>query len=64
MEHWHPWLVAFSLMLVLEGLMPALAPGRWRQTLLLLAQTDERHLRLLGIGSLLTGAGLLWLLNG
>lgn len=64
MENWHPWLVAFSLMLVLEGLLPALAPGRWRKALLILAHTDERQLRLLGVGSLLTGAGLLWLLNG
>lgn len=64
MDYWHPWLVALSLMLVLEGVLPALAPGRWRQALQTLANTNDRQLRLLGVGSLLTGAGLLWLLNG
>ncbi|MDP1520406.1 DUF2065 domain-containing protein [Porticoccus litoralis] len=55
---------AFCLMLVLEGIMPFLAPGRWRNMASLLAQVDDRSMRIMGLCSMLLGAGALFLING
>jgi len=55
---------AFCLMLVLEGVMPFLAPGRWRNMAGLLAQVDDRNMRMMGLVSMLLGAGALYFING
>lgn len=55
---------AFCLMLVLEGVMPFLAPGRWRNMAALLAQVDDRSMRMMGLFSMLIGAGTLYFING
>jgi uncharacterized protein YjeT (DUF2065 family) len=56
---WQDLLAATALYLVLEGLMPALAPTRFREALRAMAETDERVLRVIGIGSMIAGALLL-----
>ena len=55
---------AFCLMLVLEGVMPFLAPARWRNMAALLAQVDDRSMRMMGLFSMLIGAGTLYFING
>lgn len=55
---------AFCLMLVLEGVMPFLAPSRWRNMAALLAQVDDRSMRRMGLVSMLLGAGALYFING
>lgn len=55
---------AFCLMLVLEGIMPFLAPSRWRNMAALLAQIDDRRMRRMGLVSMLLGAGALYFING
>ncbi len=55
---------AFCLMLVLEGVMPFLAPARWRNMAALLAQVDDRSMRVMGLLSMLLGAGALYFING
>ncbi|WP_438951646.1 DUF2065 domain-containing protein [Porticoccus sp.] len=55
---------AFCLMLVLEGIMPFLAPGRWRNMATLLAQVNDRSMRMMGLLSMLLGAGTLYFING
>jgi uncharacterized protein YjeT (DUF2065 family) len=52
-------LAALCLVLIIEGLMPFLAPSGWRNMMLSLAQTDDKNIRLLGLVSMLLGAGLL-----
>ncbi|PKL96057.1 MAG: DUF2065 domain-containing protein [Gammaproteobacteria bacterium HGW-Gammaproteobacteria-8] len=52
-------LVAFALVLVLEGLLPALRPGTWRQTVEQLANLPDAWIRRVGIGMLVAG-GLLF----
>lgn len=52
---WTNLLQAFALVLVLEGLMPLLAPERWREMLRLLCQMDSRNLRLYGGGAVVVG---------
>lgn len=55
---------AFCLMLVLEGIMPFLAPSRWRNMAAILAQIDDRSMRRMGLVSMLLGAGALYFING
>ncbi|MEH6469402.1 MAG: DUF2065 domain-containing protein [Porticoccus sp.] len=54
---------AFCLMLVLEGIMPFLSPGRWRNMASLLAQVDDSSMRKMGLASMLLGAGALYFIN-
>ena len=55
--------IAFCLMLVIEGLMPFIAPGRWRKMLAMIEQVDDNTLRLMGLGSTLAGTALLYIIN-
>ena len=57
-------LIAFSLMLVHEGVVPFLYPQRWRQLVSRLAEIDDRQLRIAGLISMLVGVALLYLING
>ncbi|MDP6190343.1 MAG: DUF2065 domain-containing protein [Gammaproteobacteria bacterium] len=56
-------LVAVSLMLVLEGILPFLYPQRWRQLVAQLAQISDANMRILGLLSMLLGLALLWLVR-
>jgi len=56
-------LVAVSLMLVLEGILPFLYPQRWRRLVAQLAQISDANMRLLGLLSMLLGLALLWLVR-
>ena len=60
---WDELLVAFGLMLVLEGILPFLSPGAFRQTLLRISQTEDRALRLAGLGCMGLGLVVLYLLR-
>ncbi len=53
---------AFCLLLIIEGIMPFLYPGRWRSMLDLVSRTDDRALRLAGLISMLLGLFFLYLL--
>lgn len=60
---WHDLAVGFCLMLVLEGMMPFLAPAAWRRMVASVAQMDDRGLRVAGLGSMLAGTALLYVVN-
>ncbi|MBS98894.1 MAG: DUF2065 domain-containing protein [Oceanospirillaceae bacterium] len=62
-ELWRELLIGFCLMLVLEGIIPFLYPGRWRALVNRLAQVDDRTLRMTGLVSMLFGVGLLYLVH-
>ncbi|MBT5484924.1 DUF2065 domain-containing protein [Gammaproteobacteria bacterium] len=55
--------IAFSLMLVIEGIIPFLYPGRWRKLVATLAEISDSSLRLIGLGSMITGIALLYFIN-
>jgi uncharacterized protein YjeT (DUF2065 family) len=57
---WDELLAAFGLMLVLEGILPFLSPGALRQTLLRMAQLEDRVLRLVGLASMVLGLLVLY----
>lgn len=52
-------LAAFALMLVLEGVMPFLAPTTWRETFRRLIALSDGQLRFVGLSSMLIGLFLL-----
>lgn len=60
---WRDLGVAMCLVLVIEGIVPFLSPRRWRHMALTLAQVDNRTIRLVGLGSMLTGTVLLYLVH-
>jgi len=60
---WHELAVAFCLMLVVEGIIPFVSPGRWRKMLLVLDQVDDNTMRMIGLGSMLIGTVLLLIIN-
>lgn len=55
--------VALGLVLIIEGAMPFINPGRWRGMLALVAQMDDRTIRTIGLGSMLLGVVMLYLFN-
>lgn len=56
---WRDLAVAFCLVLIIEGMLPFLSPGRWRRLLILVDQVDDGVLRLCGLGCMLAGTALL-----
>jgi hypothetical protein len=48
-------LTAFGLMLVLEGILPFLAPKAWRQTFQRMVELKDGQLRFIGLASMLGG---------
>jgi uncharacterized protein YjeT (DUF2065 family) len=56
------WL-ALGLMLVFEGLMPMLAPARWRQLFAQLLQMHDGQIRFFGVFMVLLGLAVVWLLG-
>jgi uncharacterized protein YjeT (DUF2065 family) len=60
---WHQLAVAFALVFVIEGMVPFLAPARWRNLVKVMAEQDDRTMRAMGLFSMLLGLGLLYLIN-
>ena len=52
-------LAACALVLVLEGLMPLLAPRAWRDTIRRVTELSDGQLRFIGLGSMVVGGILL-----
>ncbi|WP_300454529.1 DUF2065 domain-containing protein [Accumulibacter sp.] len=48
-------LLAFALMLVLEGLLPFVAPNAWRETFRRLTRLSDGQIRFVGLTSMLVG---------
>lgn len=52
-------ITAFGLMLVLEGILPFLAPKAWRQTFQRMVEMRDGQLRFIGLASMIGGLLLL-----
>ena len=53
------FVTAFALVLIIEGLMPAIAPAVWQKFLRDLTGIQPRTVRVVGVTSMLVGAFLL-----
>lgn len=47
--------LAFCLMLIIEGIIPFVYPARWRSLVTRLGQMDDYTLRIIGLVSMLIG---------
>jgi len=56
-------LLALALMLVIEGLLPFVAPRVWRETFRRVIALSDGQLRFVGLTSILIGLTLLLLLS-
>jgi len=54
---------ALALVLIIEGMLPFLSPGKWRQTMLQAAQLPDKSLRSLGFVSMLAGVIILYIVQ-
>jgi len=55
------FLMALALMLVIEGLLPFLAPRLWRETFQRLMQLSDGQIRFFGLTSMIAGLVLLYI---
>jgi uncharacterized protein YjeT (DUF2065 family) len=60
---WQDLLTAFALLLILEGLLPALAPKAWLRAMHDAMKLGPRGLRIVGFSLMLAGALLLNILK-
>lgn len=56
-------LAALCLVLVLEGLLPFLAPARWRETMQRLAELSDGQLRTIGLACIVAGLAGWWIMQ-
>ena len=54
-------LTAFGLMLVIEGLLPLIAPSAWRETFRRILEMRDGQIRFIGFVSALAGSAILLL---
>jgi uncharacterized protein YjeT (DUF2065 family) len=55
-------LTALALVMVIEGLMPLISPGRWREVFSRILALSDGQIRFIGLASIALGlVGLLWL---
>ena len=59
------FIMALALMLILEGVLPFLAPNLWRDTFRRITQMSDGQIRFVGLSSMLVGLLLLlWTRGG
>lgn len=55
--------LAFGLMLVLEGILPLVAPSAWRQLFQRVTELNDGQIRFFGLIAVVGGALLFWFLS-
>jgi uncharacterized protein len=58
------FIMALALMLILEGVLPFLAPNLWRETFRRITQMSDGQIRFVGLSSMIVGLLLLWVRGG
>jgi uncharacterized protein YjeT (DUF2065 family) len=56
-------LMAFALMLIIEGALPFLAPSLWRDTFRKITQLNDGQIRFVGLSVMIVGVILLWVVR-
>lgn len=60
---WQDILTAFSLYLIIEGMIPFIGPNLFRQTVARMALLDDNHLRVSGLSVMAAGLLLLFVVR-
>ncbi len=55
--------IALALLLVIEGLMPAINPAGWRRMFEQLLRLSDQQVRTIGLISMVAGLIMLWLIQ-
>jgi len=63
LDFWQVLPVALALVFIIEGMLPFISPNRWRNMLVMVEQMDDRVIRNVGLGSMLFGIFLLYLVH-
>ena len=63
MDFWHVFAVAMALVFIIEGMFPFISPNRWRKLLVMADQMDDKVIRNVGLGSMLFGVFVLYLVH-
>ena len=63
MDFWQILPVAIALVFIIEGMLPFISPNRWRNMLAIVEQMDDRVIRNAGLGTMLFGIVLLYLVH-
>ena len=63
LDFWQVLPVAVALVFIIEGALPFISPNRWRNMLAMVEEMDNRVIRNIGLGSMLFGVLLLYLVN-
>jgi uncharacterized protein YjeT (DUF2065 family) len=58
---WQELLVALSLVLIIEGILPFLYPNRWKELAAMAAAVDDKTMRIIGFSSMALGLLILQL---
>ncbi len=61
---WADLLAGFAFYLVIEGLLPFIAPQAWRRGLSTVARLEDSHLRAFGLAVVIVGLLLLVAIRG
>jgi len=57
---WTDILTAVALLLVIEGMLPFIGPGRYKQLVAQIARLSDNHLRIFGLSTMIAGLLLLF----
>lgn len=63
MDFWHVLAAAVALVFIIEGMLPFISPNRWRNLLKVANEMEDRVIRNVGLGSMLFGVVLLYLVH-
>lgn len=63
MDFWHVLAVAIALVFIIEGMLPFISPDRWRKLLTMADSMDNRVIRNIGLGSMLFGVLILYVVH-
>ena len=58
--YWQEILTAVALVLVIEGLLPFIGPGKYRELVVQIAQLGDNQIRTFGLTSMIAGLVLLY----
>lgn len=61
--YWQEILTAVALLLVIEGMLPFVGPGRYKQLVAQIARLGDNQLRMFGLTSMIAGLLLLFIVR-
>jgi len=61
---WKEILTALALVFVIEGMLPFISPARYRQMVMEITQLSDNNIRNIGLGVMVAGLVLLFIVRG